>query len=182
MARLGQARRGKAGYGMAGIYYSLFQRGSMSKKGQKFITNKKLIVELRQLYDQSNGTLTAEKIVEAARSSKTQLHKYFEWDNSKAAHQFRMEQARRLMQITVEYIETKDGNKLPVRVFASLTNDREDGGGYRSTVDIMSDKDMRKQLLTDALDELERIRLKYARIKELAEIFTAIAKARRRVT
>lgn len=45
----------------------------------------------------------------------------------------------------------------------------------------MNDGDMRAQILKDALDELKGIQKKYADIKELSGVFSAINKARKKV-
>jgi len=143
-----------------------------------FITNPKLIDELRGIYQKNDGLLTPEAIVDAARDKKTELHSHFEWDDSKAAEQYRLEQARGILQVTVEYLRDSKGKKVPCRVFVSLTSDRK-GGGYRSTVDVMNDKDYKAQLLKDALDDLETFKRKYFELKELAVIFEAMRKVKK---
>ena len=44
-----------------------------------------------------NGTLTPNRVLEAAKDKRTALHKYFEWDDKKAGHAYRLEQARQLI-------------------------------------------------------------------------------------
>lgn len=59
-------------------------------------------------------------------------------------------------------------------VFVSLTPDRKEGSGYRILTDVLSDSQMREQLLSDALDDLDVFRDKYKKLKELSIIFEAI--------
>jgi hypothetical protein len=40
--------------------------------------------------------VTPKEILEKAKDPKSPLHKYFEWDNSKAGEQYRIYQARHL--------------------------------------------------------------------------------------
>ena len=121
----------------------------------------------------------------AAEPKSSPLHSRFEWDNSKAGHQYRIWQARQLIRVSVE---VRLGMDEPTSVFVSLTQDRlpasrgldDFGGGYRIMADVMSDKPMREQLLVDALAELETFRDKYKTLKELAVVFSAIKKVSRK--
>ena len=66
-------------------------------------------------------------------------------------------------------------------VFVSLTTDRERKcGGYRIMTAFSLDKQMRAQMLADALSELENFREKYKRLTELASVFAAIRKVRKK--
>ena len=126
----------------------------------------------------SEGVLCAEAVVERARSSESPLHRYFEWSDSEAAHQYRLEQARHLIRCSVTVLPGAEG---PVRAFASLMPDRvRAGGGYRHTVDVMCDSEMRERLLSQALDELHRIRRGYKQLNELAPVFQALDAVERR--
>ena len=51
---------------------------------------------IEALAQQNNNTITAEEILEAARSVDSPLHSYFEWDTAKAAYQYNLSQARYL--------------------------------------------------------------------------------------
>jgi len=45
----------------------------------------------------SNGRLLPEDVIDAARNPNSVLHNYFTWDDSEAAHQFRLQEARALI-------------------------------------------------------------------------------------
>ena len=49
-----------------------------------------------------DGRVLPDDVVAAAREKGSPLHKYFEWDDAKAGHAFRLEQARQLIR-SVEY-------------------------------------------------------------------------------
>lgn len=66
------------------------------------------------------------------------------------------------------------------RIWVSLKPDREIDGGYRSLISVMSDKQLRVQLLEDALGDMEVFEAKYRRLKELAAVFSAMKKVRRK--
>jgi hypothetical protein len=134
--------------------------------------------ELEEIRRRHHGLLRPEDVLAFARNPKTALHRRFQWDDSKAAHQYRLWQARELIECHVVVLEAKTD---PIRAYVSLRDDRRNrGGGYRHVVDVMTDASMRKRFLAEALDEAERWRARYAQLQELAPIFQEIAKARRR--
>ena len=130
---------------------------------------------LKQIADENDGILMPEHVVEAARPSHHPLHDRFEWDDTEAAHQYRIDQARRIIRVTVTMLPAMKGQRV-VRSYTSLTPDREKGGGYRETVVVLSNPDMRKQMLADAMDELRVFRRKYSILTELAGVFGEFAK------
>lgn len=130
---------------------------------------------LRRLADENDGILMPEKVVDAARPKSSPLHSRFEWHDGKAAEAYRIWQARQLIRVVVETIPGVKGEH---EVFVSLTTDRR-GGGYRVTTEVLSRKEMREQMLSDALNELHLFQQKYARLKELALVFSAIRKVRK---
>lgn len=141
------------------------------------VRTNKIADELRRIADENNGILMPESVIEAARPKSSPLHGAFEWDDTEAAHRWRMHQARNLIRVTVEMIERDGSEPLRVRTFCSLTPDRVHGG-YRATVAVMRKADTRNQLLADALAELESIERKYSALQELTEVFTAIRAVR----
>jgi hypothetical protein len=138
----------------------------------------KTIQELKRIARENDGLLQPEVVVEEARPLKSPLHKKFQWDDTIAGQQYRIWQARQLIRISVEVLT---GMKERMDVFVSLSPDRDrESGGYRVMLDVLSDVQMRKQMLKDALEELENFSDKYHKLEELAEIFSAIKKVRRK--
>lgn len=129
--------------------------------------------ELKSLARQHSGVLTAENVVKAARQSSSALHDRFEWDDTEAAEKYRLVQARYLISVSVEILPGERGRR---KVFVSLRNERQHGGGYRITTDVMSDKRMREQLLEDALNEMDYFTRKYQTLKELSGVTTVMKK------
>jgi hypothetical protein len=142
------------------------------------MTEPKYVVKaLRSIAEQNGGLLKPEDVVESARPLKSPLHSKFTWDDTEAAHQFRLEEARKLIRTTIEYIEV-GGKDHSYRVFCSLTPDRDNkGGGYRETTAVLSNRQFRNQLLEDARSEMERFSSKYERLQELAGVIKEIRKA-----
>ena len=134
--------------------------------------------ELKRLATKCRGLLTPECVVHAAALPQSPLHNAFTWDDSEAAEQYRLWQARQLIRTTVQYVNIQ-GQPRAMRVFVSLTPDREcDAGGYRQTLRVLTHSEQRRQMLQDALAEMECFQAKYTLLTELAEVFAAMRKAR----
>lgn len=141
------------------------------------MTNKTLVAnELEIVRNRHRGILRPRQVLAYARDKKTALHKVFEWDNSKAAEEYRLEQARRLIRCTVTVI---NDDKAPIHAYVSLMPDRRGGDSYRSLVEVMTDVGLREQLLAQALCEAESWRKRYERLAELSPIMRAIDKVQK---
>lgn len=139
--------------------------------------NVKIEAILRDMAKRNGGTLLPEIVVAEARNPKHPLHKKFEWNNTKAAQEYRLWQARQLIRVCVQILPNiKD----PVHVFCSLSTDRPTGQGYRVTTEVMSEPERRAQLLQDALFDMNTFVKKYAVLKELAEVFQAMQQVRKK--
>lgn len=119
--------------------------------------------------------LLAEDVIAWARSHpKSKLHQAIEWDDRKAADEHRLWQARRLIALHITF---EDGE----RKFVSLSVDRtRDGGGYRDIDDVVRDKMLHEIMLADALNELQRVQLKYERLKQLKPVWREVARLKRK--
>jgi len=129
--------------------------------------------ELEAIRKANHGMISPEKVVEFASDPETALHSKFTWDNSKAAQEYRLWQARTLIRVQVAYLPQSPG--VPVRAFVSLSTERNSKtGGYRPIQFVLKTKPLREQMLIDALAELEAIRCKYSTLKALAPVFAAM--------
>ena len=100
---------------------------------------------LERLAKRSGGVLLVDEVLAVAADPKCILHKHFQWDDTKAAESFRKMQARQLIQKCVVTIEKAPD--VQVRAFVSMAADQNSGGGYRMMVDVLSDDDLKAQLL-----------------------------------
>jgi hypothetical protein len=140
------------------------------------IRNSVIIGELKRIAAEHEGVLLPAVVVEEAADKRSPLHDQFEWDESVAAHQYRIEQARRLIRVSVEMLA---GSNRTTDVFVSLSTDREGEGGYRVMASVLTNAQQRDQMLADALRELEIFRRKYKDLRELVEVFEAVKKVRK---
>lgn len=128
---------------------------------------------LRKLARSNGGLLRPHAVVAAAEPESSVLHACFEWDDSVAAHEYRLWQARQLIRVVVEVLP---GMSCDTPVFVSLSSDRQHEGGYRVTATVASDAEMRAQMLNDAIAELRVFRCKYHQLQELVAVFSAAEK------
>lgn len=100
---------------------------------------------------QAGGMITAEDVLHDAMDPTSPLHRHFEWDDSKAALEYRKEQARSLIQsvkITFAHAPTVQVNAL-----VSVPSDRNAGGGYRFAEDVLTGPE---KIRREFLDEIQR--------------------------
>lgn len=98
-----------------------------------------------------------------------------EWNNNKAADEYRLWQIRKLIAIYISYED--DGSRRMVSLSIDRTNP---GGGYRDIDDVIRTRSLYDIMFNDALNEIDRLRIKYERIKELKPVWAAAAEAARR--
>lgn len=135
-------------------------------------------LELHRL--KRDGTIHAADVVEAARNPESAMHHHFTWDDSEAAAQWRLEQARRLLRVYV--VREESAASTPIRAYVSLSGDRRKGGGYRHLADVLSSEELYQQLLADAFHDLRGLRAKYATLRELRPVFDAVKVAEQSVS
>lgn len=123
-----------------------------------------------------DGLLHWQAVVSAARRPSSVLHRYFDWNRERAMSVYLESQARELIASYTVVIETSGGEQHRTRGYVALTTDRESGGGYRSVLDVLSDRELKKQLLADAFADLQAFKQRYKKLAELAEIFRAVKK------
>ena len=145
----GKVSRGGAGRGS--VWWGVAQQGMESQAPLYFFNKEKTMNEERKYLEQmarrNNGVLMIDDVLQAAQDEDNILHRHFEWDDTEAAKQFRREQARSLIQKCK--ITVLDSTPTHVRAFISLPSDREAGGGYRMTANVLGNEDMKEEFEHD---------------------------------
>lgn len=123
--------------------------------------------------ERKHGVVTPSNVLEESRPGKAILHDLFEWDDSRAAERFRLEQAQEIIgNIAVVHL-VQDEPRTPVRAFVNIIPD--DGRrGYASIVRVLTNQDYTQQLLKEALADFVALRKKYVMLVELTELFQVI--------
>lgn len=130
----------------------------------------------------AEGNLSPRLIVEKAKDKNSPLHKYFEWNDSKAGEGYRLWQARMLInRITI----TISGEQVPKYENCSITirEVNEDGDreevvikGYKTYQEIKSSEEYKQEILLRALREIESWKSTYDRYSEFKNINKEIDK------
>ncbi len=100
--------------------------------------------------------VTAESIVDAARPKKSSIHHLFEWNNSAAAREYRLEQARyfaRHVVVEIKYNDTTEELRAFHHVKIVHGDDNWPTGGYAPMAVIRKSKALSGQLIEKALAE-----------------------------
>jgi len=79
--------------------------------------------KLHELAEQNGGELETKSVLAEAKKRTSILHKYFEWSDTKAAHEYRMHQARHLIAVVVE-LRWDKGVEEEQKSFFSVSKDR----------------------------------------------------------
>lgn len=128
----------------------------------------KVCDELRQIGEE----FSPEDIVEAAEDEGKELHKCFEWDDTKAAHKYRIHQAVQLTSNLIfrKEVSADDPPPAPVRIF----NKTDNTGGYKIPERTFKVQEEYEALLQRAYSELRAFKAKYQALSELSEILALI--------
>lgn len=103
----------------------------------------------------------------AAKHPKSELHKCFTWDDTKAANEYRKNEARQVLRLLV-FVDEKEEEPTKIRVLQKTTET------YEPVKMILRDKDEYKALLERAKAELKAFKERYKNLVELEEILSLI--------
>jgi hypothetical protein len=117
------------------------------------IDKKAVQEELAKLYA-SSGELKPSEVVEAASDPTSPLHLCFEWDDSAAAHEHRLWQARRLIRLTL--VVSNDGKEEPY-VHVPVASCRQAGGegAYHPMSFVVSKPDLYERALLELTGKVD---------------------------
>ena len=134
--------------------------------------------KLQELRDKHKG-LTASIVIEDAKNKNSVLHGAFEWNDSKAAHEWRLHSARHLMRavVTKELDSSGEIRYQPAFVFVKT----EEGPRYESLARVLDDDEMRLQVINRALKEFEQWQKRYEEYEEFLSVFESFDKTRKRL-
>ena len=119
---------------------------------------------------------TTEEILEMAKDERKEIHTLIEWDDTKAAGKYRLQQVRHIMHdlqiVEIGLNNDKKPEKIgvPMRLYHSLEGEK----GYRPITTIIQDANLHQKLLMTAKSELNAFVVKYSVLEELEPVFRAI--------
>lgn len=128
------------------------------KKGKTILLN-----ELQKL-EQQHGYLEPHMVVAEASNPESPLHDSFDWDDTTAARKYRLWQARQLIaNVKVEFV----GESRKAFYNATVRIEDVPVTGYFSLEKVLSDEELHRQVLIEAVKEIETAHKKYDSLKEL---------------
>ena len=128
------------------------------------------VKELKSLEDR-RGRLTPQAVLEAAEDESSALHICFEWDDSKAAYEHRVDQARQLLK-RVKIEVTVEDRTFRVVGYVRDPNKAADKPGYMNTLKVRCQTaiDMMRNEIGCVCADLSRVvKLAEARADELPD-------------
>lgn len=134
--------------------------------------NAQIAGEVCASLENSEAGLSPASLVEASRPEDAPLHNEFEWDDAKAAEQFREHQASKIIRnltVTVEESESQP------RAFVNLKSN-EVTGNYVSFTRVLNNDDWKEKLLASARMDMQAFIAKYKVLKELAGVVEEMQK------
>lgn len=173
-------------------------------KGCRLSGNPQVVGECLATIHENQGRLTAPDVVDTARSEESLLHPYFEWDDSAAANEYRLTQARHLIRsvVVVQSLPSpKCSDPVTVRAFIQVNipqSAEETGGDCDGDADHSDGKDveiltlssyeplsvvvatpsLRRQAVEDILDDIDSLRRKLASIEQFAMLMPTLDEIR----
>jgi len=137
---------------------------------------KKAVQEALQKLERA-GRFTPDDVIEAARSKRSALHRFFDWDDKSAAHEHRIYQARKLISgVRVEI--TIHSRTLSTIGYVHDPRAGNNEQGYVSTIQIRKEPENLADMMTS---ELSRARSALERVENLADTFGMRGKIRRNI-
>ena len=144
--------------------------------------------------EKEKGQVTSEALLDYSRDEEAETHPLFEWDDSVAAEKYRLGQAGKIInQLEVELVyvplestelevATREAAPISVSAFMNVApRATRCSAMFVSAEAAMSNKEMRKQVLANALQELQTFKRKYNNYKEFAEVFAAIQQVENKI-
>ena len=129
--------------------------------------------ELCEKLEASDGGLTPQTLLDASRDESSPTHALFEWDDTKAAEKWRLEQASSLIRNIriVRTDDTEERKALKDKGFV-VTPGRQ--SAYVSLDTALHRENYRAYLIEQAKRDCETFEAKYRRVSELASVIAAM--------
>lgn len=126
-----------------------------------------ILCEQLQAIRDEHGSLTPALVVEVARNPEHPLHSRFDWDDTTAAHKWRLEQAGQLLRVTYRPIE---GKPTELRAFSAVRGEDTPTSEYVPTGEALADPFTRELLLRQMKRDWQTFKRRYDHMAEYAAL------------
>ena len=132
---------------------------------------------LEKVRTKNNGNITPAEVVKVSKPKRSPLHNEFEWDDSVAGEQYRLDQARyiiRSIEVVREELPAVQSRAFEATVIATQTEGEKPKSVYRRTEDILADPIARSDLLASFVRDVLVLRKRYAALSELTIMWDVV--------
>lgn len=141
--------------------------------------------ELARLEGKYNGRLSPHDIVREADDEKNPLHAFFDWNDETASDKWRLHQARLLLNSIKVKVQFEDGFR-EYKKYLNVTIISENGKNtpknfYMDSRAVLSNEELKKQIITKAVKEAEYWKRAYNDYQELEDIFNSIERTKKKL-
>lgn len=126
-----------------------------------------LLAQLTSIRD-ARGALNAEIVLEEASDPRHPLHNRFDWDDTEAAHQWRLRQASQLLRVVRFRPDPTTPRNL--RAFVAVRGRNTPRADYVPTEEALSDDFTRRLVLADMEREFRTLKRRYEHMREFADM------------
>lgn len=155
---------------------TLFEKYYSLKPGARLKSDPQAAGEYLEQLESQFGRLTPKIVASAvetanAKGQTTPIHEDFTWDNKAAIAKCHVMEAGYLIR-AIEVVVESGGEQVteePVRAFVSVVQNHKHG--YVDVVTVLSNAQLRQQMLGRAYQELTAWRNRYDQLEEVAQIF-----------
>ena len=131
-----------------------------------------VVGETLERIESRDGTITREAFLEESRPVDSPTHSCFEWDDSVAAEKYRLNQSSAIIRDIKVTISSEDTEPIVSTAFVNImSNPTAQEAQYQTMAVAVSNLDTRQVILQNALDDLNKLRIKYRDLVELSRVF-----------
>lgn len=125
-----------------------------------------------EIFQDGQTETTPEQVLERAKDKKSELHKCFEWNNTKAAEKYRLLQAGQIIRMLKVDVRDIAPNAEPNEVRAIVSTGKVNT--YEPMTVCIKNPDAYSHLLVQAKVEMETFKRKYGTLAELEAVIQAM--------
>lgn len=119
--------------------------------------------------EEEYGSVTKEILLEKSRPEDSATHSLFEWDDSKAAEKYRLDQSKHIINNLRITYEAGNNETVSVKAFVNVS-ELSDKARYRNVEVALMEEDTKEVYLKRIRNELEAFIQRNKHIEELADI------------
>jgi hypothetical protein len=131
-------------------------------------------IRVDEIAGRNAGRIKLEDVIEDARNEESPLHDYFTWDDAKAAHKQRLDEARTLLRsINVPYEFNLTEHQVIAYVRDPAKPEKENG--YISTVVLRTDHDLARAALVEEFSRAAAAMRRAIEVAKALDLYDEVA-------